>query len=509
MVRSPFQGLDNATVRVQSTAMNVGRNDPCPCGSGRKYKGCHGAPRQELLAPADLTWRRLRAALDGFPTTMLRFARQVYGRDVLEEAWAEFVVWDDEDPGFDPESIHVPVFMPWFYHRWGPDPAGTGVADGSLHDRSPTSVLLERRGRNLDPLLRRYLEACVVTPFSFHEVLHARPGQGLHARDVFTGDEHDVLERSASRTLDRGDIFFGQIVPCDGIALLEAAPGVVTPSEEKLVIIDLRDRIAERARPITRQTLADWEIELREQYLACVDAILDPTPPRLENTDGDPLEFHRLSFEIPSAREAFDALKHLALASRDTEADAEAELLESAELDDEGRPRRVSFPWQAAGNPVHAHWDNTILGHIEIHDDRLVAEVNSAGRAARLREIVESAGIGARHTGTAVETIEQALARTAGPGPSTGAAEGPSLTDSPEVRARLQEITARHYEGWIHKSLPALDGRSPMEAVQEPPSGREKVEALITMIERHGRDTEPPLDEAVTRKMRERLGLAG
>ncbi len=28
----------------------VGRNDPCPCGSGRKYKRCHGKhadPRQE------------------------------------------------------------------------------------------------------------------------------------------------------------------------------------------------------------------------------------------------------------------------------------------------------------------------------------------------------------------------------------------------------------------------------------------------------------------------------
>ena len=22
----------------------VGRNDPCPCGSGKKYKLCHGAP---------------------------------------------------------------------------------------------------------------------------------------------------------------------------------------------------------------------------------------------------------------------------------------------------------------------------------------------------------------------------------------------------------------------------------------------------------------------------------
>ncbi|MFN2316377.1 MAG: SEC-C metal-binding domain-containing protein, partial [Gemmatimonadales bacterium] len=23
----------------------VGRNDPCPCGSGKKYKKCHGANR--------------------------------------------------------------------------------------------------------------------------------------------------------------------------------------------------------------------------------------------------------------------------------------------------------------------------------------------------------------------------------------------------------------------------------------------------------------------------------
>ena len=26
-------------IRVQKT---VGRNDPCPCGSGKKYKNCHG-----------------------------------------------------------------------------------------------------------------------------------------------------------------------------------------------------------------------------------------------------------------------------------------------------------------------------------------------------------------------------------------------------------------------------------------------------------------------------------
>ena len=29
----------------QGSVPEVGRNDPCPCGSGKKYKKCHGALR--------------------------------------------------------------------------------------------------------------------------------------------------------------------------------------------------------------------------------------------------------------------------------------------------------------------------------------------------------------------------------------------------------------------------------------------------------------------------------
>jgi preprotein translocase subunit SecA len=31
--------------RATAAVPEVGRNDPCPCGSGRKYKKCHGAGR--------------------------------------------------------------------------------------------------------------------------------------------------------------------------------------------------------------------------------------------------------------------------------------------------------------------------------------------------------------------------------------------------------------------------------------------------------------------------------
>jgi hypothetical protein len=72
--------------------MKTGRNDPCPCGSGKKYKHCClNAGSGPAIAPADLTWRRLRALLDGFAAEMLRFTVEAYGPLAVHEAWNDAV----------------------------------------------------------------------------------------------------------------------------------------------------------------------------------------------------------------------------------------------------------------------------------------------------------------------------------------------------------------------------------------------------------------------------------
>jgi preprotein translocase subunit SecA len=35
-------GGDDVVKTVKHEGPKVGRNDPCPCGSGKKYKKCHG-----------------------------------------------------------------------------------------------------------------------------------------------------------------------------------------------------------------------------------------------------------------------------------------------------------------------------------------------------------------------------------------------------------------------------------------------------------------------------------
>ena len=42
-VRLQASGGQGQAVKRQASAKDkVGRNDPCPCGSGKKYKRCHG-----------------------------------------------------------------------------------------------------------------------------------------------------------------------------------------------------------------------------------------------------------------------------------------------------------------------------------------------------------------------------------------------------------------------------------------------------------------------------------
>jgi preprotein translocase subunit SecA len=38
------QPVEGSNATQQRRQKKVGRNDPCPCGSGKKYKLCHGAP---------------------------------------------------------------------------------------------------------------------------------------------------------------------------------------------------------------------------------------------------------------------------------------------------------------------------------------------------------------------------------------------------------------------------------------------------------------------------------
>ena len=57
------------------------------------------------------------------------------------------------------------------------------------------------------------------------------------------------------------------------------------------------------------------------------------------------------------------------------------------------------------------------------------------------------------------------------------------LMSDPEIRRQVEAEVQKQVEGWVRTKVPALGGRTPMQAVADP-DGREMVEALLQGWER-------------------------
>jgi hypothetical protein len=460
----------------------TGRNDPCPCGSGKKHKHCC------LTAAAfdDSPWRQQRDASGRLAQEMLNFARQNFAEDVLD-AWLDFN--QDESPiPLEEDVDEGQIFLPYLLFDWDPrtrrrrGQAGMGLV---------AQAYLLKEGSRLAELERLILDQATAQPVSFYEVVRCDPGDRMVLRDVLIGGDTEVVERTASRTLRPGDLVYGQLCRLPEVVTLGRMAPLAIPPGKKVAIVGLRARlqkkIAKQNRELAAADLVRYQEEIRTTYLDLRDAMR--MPPRLTNTDGDSFLFHTLTFRVGSAHAAFEALAPLAWGV------SKQELLENAKLDADGTLRSVEIPWLKKGNRMHRDWDNTVLGHMKISGRSLVVDVNSEKRATRIRhEIERRLGILAVHQKTVTQTTDAMMKKREPGRTARGAASGAASnrpSPQPEFNQEMKAELQQQAESWIFQKVPALGGRTPLEAVGTP-DGKEIVESLLLQWERQNENIDDP-----------------
>ena len=173
---------------VGSAGPRVGRNDPCWCGSGRKYKACH--LDQPDVAPLALRarwlWRKGVAYLD----------RCGASRDDL----ADLVMARAADPD-DETSLE----------RAATDPLVADVAliEGGWWDRFVTA-----RGPLLPADEAALARRWAGRPRTVYEVLTVRPG-GVVVRDTRDGTTLRVADPAFAAVVSAGERWCGRAVPAD------------------------------------------------------------------------------------------------------------------------------------------------------------------------------------------------------------------------------------------------------------------------------------------------------
>ena len=185
---------------------NVRRNDPCPCGSGKRYKDCHGALRPagseslSEIARAGLAQGRLeeaarnaRAAIERDPSdaeawTVLGFALETLQPDAALDAWRRAVALAPRLP-----EAHFRIGD--FHRRRGEHDVALAAYEAAIAAGSTHPVLLNNLGLSLqaqgrfDAAADRYREAIALQPDLLPA--HANLGDVLSTR-------HRYVEAAAS-----------------------------------------------------------------------------------------------------------------------------------------------------------------------------------------------------------------------------------------------------------------------------------------------------------------------
>lgn len=339
----------------------VGRNEPCPCGSGRKYKKCclthagGGAP----YTTADRHTALQRLLLSVHPDELHDARDRFWGKHLpLRERWTDGALL---------EMTEV-AFQFWLFFDVDVLDEGLTLADEIL-----------QHGRDLGHGERRYLEMGRKSSMRLYEVIGVEPGASLTLRDVLHGGEVRVRERAGSRSLHTWDLVAARVMQ-KGASGQPEIDGGLFPIQSCL-----RDPLVKHLVQVSAER---DEASLREaQVLVFFDAWIGPGLPNLANYDGDPVLLTQVHFDVIDEGKLVAALDR----ARDIIQPGEAQV------------------WSWVGKGAQRQ-ETVSRAFLRVDQGRLEIQTNSRERGAAVKALVERlAGTSVKYRSTEHQDLEQAV----------------------------------------------------------------------------------------------------
>jgi len=474
----------------------TGRNDPCPCGSGKKFKKCCLVS----VEANDFEYRRQRQLEASLIRRLMEYAFSILDPNAIHDAWIEFNDFENVEP-LEPDSPMKMLFIPWLLFNW----LYQDVAEdsGLFGQTTIAQSFLSFYKFDLTSDEIRFLETADRLPYSLCEVIQLKRGIGMVMRDLFTHDECEIAERMASETFNVGDIIYCATLQIGNIrSNLATGPFALGPTEKREVL-KLRQEIVDEIEDdnVTKLELEEFENEIRDLYLNSLDEMF--RPPQILNTDKEPFLPQKVYFDLQSVDEAYHRLKGLAGEEN------EKRLLRQATIED-GAIVAADIPWAGGKAKAKERFGNPVLlGVLKLNEGRLIAEVNSTARAEAIRKIIEErlgdqvtykttsrepidipftemweeAESGSADDGRSTRRARAALGREIVGGGSDPRSSSPFLDiDEPEVRALLKQLSQQHWDTWFDIPVFALNDTTPREAAKSA-EGRNLLESLLLEYE--------------------------
>lgn len=443
---------------------DLGRNDPCPCGSGKKYKKCCLLKTYVEIGKEESIKQRL-------VQDILAFAKKRFG-NYIDDAYDYF--WN----GFDPRKnlsnelfrFSDINFWEWLVYDWIPDEEDGRTLIEHFKENNKKLSLDELKVLNM-------MNNAVISLYEVQDVFFEK---GLLLKDLLMGGEYDVREKMATRSARKWDIFAGRLLHVDGIYILSGAVYPYHVRRKEDIIKTINKWFKEYKRDYPEATMDDFLKSESDMFnFFWYSPVINPPEIKLATTSGEPFLLSKAIFEIKDKDRVIEGLKRVK---------------EFEQKDDE-------FIWY---DERDEDGSATVLGRIEIKDNKLTLECNSKERLQKGKEII------LKHISGSiihkVDTFQDPFKAME----SLKDIPEKKVEDEipPEIKQELYtQFMKRHCEKWLNMKIPALNGKTPFEAVKTE-KGRQKVIELLKSFENteehNKREGRPYYDISW---MWERLGL--
>lgn len=407
----------------------IGRNDPCSCGSGQKYKKC-------CLAKDDLSASRRREEEQAIQTA-LSWLEELYPEEVGAVVHYDFMDEPDEEraEAIDELSPRLEQAVSVNIGEWL-------LADAELDingkDIKAHELILGKGGPLLTAHGREWLQELAKRPLSLYEVREVIKGKGLILADMVRPDHPpvEIREKAATNFLAVWDTFGARLVWQDDSFVMSDA---VYPMERETALDCLAEIKSELeheegdpalARYITTSIIIDYWL----------DSILEtkPLPELVDASTGDKLILTTDHYQVMDWKEFERILEAL----DDVDGDREEGWNRFVVLED-GRCRS-----RASLVPKSSDSLEVFCRTPRLADEARAWLEGIAGNVIKykIREVVDPRS----------EKAQEA----AKPLPES---------DIPQEVQRqiIHQYLAKHYETWTEIPLPVLKGKSPLEAVKD------------------------------------------
>lgn len=414
---------------------SIGRNDPCPCGSGKKYKKCCLSKTYTEVGKEDSIRERLVHDL-------LSFFKKNY-LDILEDA--KLLFWDDFVAEEHLDGIALDIANQNFW-EW--------ICFDCLIDVDNEKTLIDlymENNRKLSLDKHKVLIMMKNSIISLYEVQEVFPEKGLLLKDLLMGGEYDIREKAATRSVRKWDIFAARLLLVDGNYIMSGSVYPYNLREKERILDDIRAEYEDYKIEYPDASMDDFLKYNSENFnFYWYDLIQNPTPIKLHTTSGEPMLISRAVFEIKD-REAVT----------------------------KGLPKIMGFD---QGKDAFTWYDKrdkegsaTILGRAEIKDNKLILESNSKKRLEKGKKLIlEALSDAIVHK---VDTFQDPM--EAMKSYKESSPEKPKNELPMEIQQQVYtQFMQKHCEKWLKDKIPALDGRTPMQAVKTEEGKRKVIELL-------------------------------